>query len=130
MNEHVTGIGPTLANKLPTLKELFTKFLDKNKSPATSFFFCNISPNEVKLEILYMSNNKSYGFHSCPVSIPNPVTFLFFFLRAFLQWQVVTGMKAEKIIESLANYIWFLRVPIAVCISHLFLIDRRTPGDL
>ena len=83
MNEHVTGIGPTLANKLPTLKELFTKFLDKNKSPATSFFFCNISPNEVKLEILYMSNNKSYGFHSCPVSIPNPVTFLFFFFEGF-----------------------------------------------
>ena len=39
-------------------------------------------------------------------------------------------MEAEKIIESLANYIWFLRVPIAVCVSHLLLIDRRTPVDL
>ena len=68
-NEHFTGIGPTLADNLPTLEELFTEFLDKNKSPATSFFFCPISPNGVKLEILPMSNNKSYGFYSCPVSI-------------------------------------------------------------
>ena len=35
----------------------------------------------------------------------DPLTFLF--LRAFRQWQVVTGTKAEKIIESLPNYIWF-----------------------
>ena len=48
----------------------------------------------------------------------------------FLEWQVVTGMEAEQIIESMANYIWFLRVPNAVCISHLLLIDRRTPVDL
>ena len=46
------------------------------------------------------------------------------FLRAFLQWQVVTGMEAEQIIESLA------RAPNAVCSSHLLLIDRRTPVDL
>ena len=58
----------------------------------------------------------------------NPLTF--FFLKAFQQWQVVTGMEAEQIIESLANYIWFLRAPNAVCISRLFLIDRRTPVDL
>ena len=64
MNEHLTGIGPTLANNLLTPKKLFTEFLDKNKSPATSFFFCPISPNKVKL-----SDNKSYGFYSCPVSI-------------------------------------------------------------
>ena len=60
INEHFTGIGPTLANNLLTPKELFTEFLDKSKSPATSFFFCPISPNEVKLEILSMSKNKSW----------------------------------------------------------------------
>ena len=58
----------------------------------------------------------------------NPFTFLL--LRTFLEWQVVTGMEAEQMIESLANYIWFLRAPNAVCISHLLLIDRRTPVDL
>ena len=50
--------------------------------------------------------------------------------RAFLQWQVVSGMEAEQIIESLANYIWFLRAPNAVCISHQLLIDRWIPVDL
>ena len=59
---------------------------------------------------------------------PNPLIFLF--LRTFLQCQVVTGMEAEQIIESLANYTWFLRVLNAVCISHLLLIDGRTPVDL
>ena len=58
----------------------------------------------------------------------NPLTFLF--LWAFLEWQVVTGMEAEQIIESLANRVWFLRVPNVVCISHMLLIDRRTPVDL
>ena len=69
MNEHFTGIGPTLANNLPTPKEYFTDFLDINKLPPSSFFFYSTSPNEIKLEILSMSNNKSYGFYSCPVSI-------------------------------------------------------------
>ena len=59
----------------------------------------------------------------------NPLTFLFF-LRALLQWQVVTGMEEEKIIEGLANYTSFLRLPITICISHLLLIDRNTPVDL
>ena len=66
MNEHFTGIRPTLANNLPTPKELFAEFLDKNKLPETSFFFSPISPT---LEILSMFNNKSYGFYYCPVSI-------------------------------------------------------------
>ena len=44
--------------------------------------------------------------------------------------EVVTGMEAEQIIESLANYVWFVRVANAVCISHLLLIDRRAPVDL
>ena len=61
----------------------------------------------------------------------NSLTFLFvFFWGAFLQWQVVTGMEAEQIMESLANYIRFLRVPNAVRISHLLLIDRRTPVNM
>ena len=39
-----------------------------------------------------------------PLDAFNPLTFLFF-LMAFLQWQVVTGMEADKITESLENYI-------------------------
>ena len=53
----------------------------------------------------------------------NPLTFLFL-LWAFLELQVVTGVKGEQTIESLVNYIGILRVPNDVCISHLLLIDR------
>ena len=51
-------------------------------------------------------------------------------MTAYLQWQVVIGMEAEQIIESVVNYIWFLRVANAVCIWHLLLIDKRTPVGL
>ena len=54
----------------------------------------------------------------------------FFLLRTFLQWHVVAGMEAEKVLESLANYTWLLRVPNTVCISQLLLIDRRALVDL
>ena len=40
MNEHFTGIGPTLANNLPTPKELFTElFLTKNNHLQLHFSF-------------------------------------------------------------------------------------------
>ena len=68
--------------------------------------------------------------NACSYRDLNLKPFFLLFLRDFLQWQVVTGMEAEQITESLANYIWFSRVPNAVCISHLLLIDRRTPMDL
>ena len=69
LNEHFTSIGPSLANKLPPFEKHFTEYLDKMKSPVTSFFFTPISPKEVKLEILSMPQNKSYGFYAFPVSI-------------------------------------------------------------
>ena len=71
LNENFTGIGPSLANKLPPFEKHFTEYLDKlKKSPVSSFFFTPIlSPKEIKLEILSMPQNKSYGFHSFPVSI-------------------------------------------------------------
>ena len=66
LNEHFTSIGPSLANKLPPFEKHFTEYLDKMKSPVTSFFFTPISPKEIKLEILSMPQNKSYGFYSFP----------------------------------------------------------------
>ena len=53
----------------------------------------------------------------------------YLFVAALQEWQVVSGMEAEEIIESLANYIWFSRVPNVDCISHLLLIARRAPVD-
>ena len=47
----------------------------------------------------------------------NALTFLS--LWAFLEWQVVTVMKTEQIIESLANYIWLLRVVVVVFLQTI-----------
>ena len=69
LNEHFTSVGPSLGNKLPPFEKYFTEYLDKKKSPVTSFFFTPISPKEIKLEILSMPQNKSYGFYSFPVSV-------------------------------------------------------------
>ena len=69
LNDHFTSIGPSLANKLPLFEKHFVEYLEKNKSPVTSFFFTPITPKEIRLEILSMPQNKSYGFYSFPVSI-------------------------------------------------------------
>ena len=52
LNEHFTSIGPDLANKIPPFEKHFTEYLDKGKSPVTSFFFTPIRPKEIKWEIL------------------------------------------------------------------------------
>ena len=57
LNKHFVSIGPSLASKLPPFEKHFTEYLDKNKSPSTSFFFALISPNEIKLEILSRKTN-------------------------------------------------------------------------
>ena len=69
LNKHFTSVGPNLAKKLLNSDKHFTDFLDKSNSPASSFFFQPIIPNEIKLEILSMPNNKSHGFYSCPTHI-------------------------------------------------------------
>ena len=53
----------------------------------------------------------------------------FFFLWAFLEWQVVTGMEAERITKKLAKLYMVFKIR-KCCISHLLLIDKRTPVDL
>jgi len=62
LNEHFTSVGPSLANKLPPFEQHSPEYLDKKKSPVTSFSFTPISPKDIELEILSMPQNKSYGF--------------------------------------------------------------------
>jgi len=50
LNEYFTNVGPSLANKLPPFEKHFTEYLDKKKSPVTSFFITSTSPIEVKLK--------------------------------------------------------------------------------
>ena len=44
-------------------------YLCNSKLPDTSFFFKPVTPHEVKLEILSMPSNKSYGLYSCPIQL-------------------------------------------------------------
>ena len=66
LNEHFTSVGPSLANKLPPFEKHFTEYLDKKKSPFTSFFFTPISPKEIKLEILSMPQKQIIRFLLVP----------------------------------------------------------------
>ena len=63
LNEHLASVGTKLASKLPT-KSNHMDYLKKLKSLDSSFFSKPISPDDVKQEILSLSNNKSYGLHS------------------------------------------------------------------
>ena len=64
LNKHFTSIGTKLAAKLPNLEKDFTQFLYQNKSPPSFFLFQPITPDEVKLEIMSMTVNKSHEFYS------------------------------------------------------------------
>ena len=57
LNEHFATIGNKLAMKLSP-RSNYMDYLAKSKSPDSSFLFQPISPNEVKFEILSLSNNK------------------------------------------------------------------------
>ena len=59
-NSHFASVGPKLAKKLPP------DFLSQTKSPESSFVFDPVNPEEVKLEIGCIPNNKSHGLYSCP----------------------------------------------------------------
>ena len=68
LNEHFATIGNKLAMKLSP-RSNYMDYLAKSKSPDSSFLFQPISPNEVKFEILSLSNNKSHGLYSCPAQL-------------------------------------------------------------
>ena len=69
LNKHFASIGSKLACKIPDAEKHFSDYLADSKSPQKSFSFNPITTTEVKLEILYLPNNKSYGLYSCPTQI-------------------------------------------------------------
>ena len=69
MNEHFASVGGRLAGKLAPLWRHFLEYVSKCKSPSSSFFFQPVMPQEVKLEISAISNNKSYGLYSSPTKL-------------------------------------------------------------
>ena len=69
MNEHFVSVGGKLAGKLAPPRRHFLEYVSKCKSPSSSFFFRPVTPQEVKLEISSISNNKSYGLYSSPTEL-------------------------------------------------------------
>ena len=69
MNEHFTGIGPTLANNLPTPKNPLLNFLTKTNHLQLHFSFVRYLQTKLNWKFFLCLTKKSYGFYSCPVSI-------------------------------------------------------------
>ena len=69
MNKHFASVGGRLAGKLAPPRRHFLEYVSKCKSPSSSFFFRPVTPQEVKLEISSILNNKSYGLYSSPTEL-------------------------------------------------------------
>ena len=68
LNEHFASVGNKLASKL-TSQSNHMNYLSKSRSPDSSFFFKPITPDDVKQEILLLTNSKSHGLYSCPAQL-------------------------------------------------------------
>ena len=49
---------------MPSSDKNYFDYMSKCKSPASSFYFTPILPEEIHLEILFIPSNKSYGLYS------------------------------------------------------------------
>ena len=68
-NEHFATVGNRLANKLPIPQNRHLDYVDKSKSPISSFFFQPVLPEELRSKILLAPNDKSYGLYSSPTKL-------------------------------------------------------------
>ena len=69
LNEHFATVGNRLANNLPTPQTHHLDYVVKCKSPTSSFLFHSVLPDEVRLEILLVPDDKSYGLYSSPTKL-------------------------------------------------------------
>ena len=69
INEHFATVGNKLANNLPIPQKHHLDFVNKCKSPISSFFFQPVLPEELLSEILLVPNDKSYGLYSSPTKL-------------------------------------------------------------
>ena len=69
INEHFATVGNKLANNLPIPQKHHLDFVNKCKSPISSFFFQPVLPEELMSEILLVPNDKSYGLYSSPTKL-------------------------------------------------------------
>ena len=69
LNEQFASVGNRLASTIPTSQQHYLNYVSPCKSPTSSFIFQPVSPDEVKLQILSIPNNKSYGLYSSPIKL-------------------------------------------------------------
>ena len=69
MNEHFASVGSRLAGKLAPPRRHFLEYVSNCKSLSSSFFFQPVTPQQIKLEISSIPNNKSYGLYSSPTKV-------------------------------------------------------------
>ena len=69
INEHFATVRNRLTKKLPIPQNHYLDYVDKGKSPISSFFFQPVSPEELRSEILLVPNDKSYGLYSSPTKL-------------------------------------------------------------
>ena len=69
INEHFATVGNRLANNLPIPQKHHLDYVDKCKSPISSFLFQPVLPEELLSEILFVPNAKSYGLYSSPTKL-------------------------------------------------------------
>ena len=76
----------------------FPDSLSKSTSPKSSFLFEPVTPAEVRLEILSMSNTKSHGLYSCPTQLLKEVSdFVSQPLASVLNMSVSQGVYIDKL---------------------------------
>ena len=68
LNEHFASVGNKLAGKLSPQSN-HMNYLSKSRSPDSSFFFKPTTPDDIKQEILLLTNSKSHGLYSCAAQL-------------------------------------------------------------
>ena len=69
INEHFATVGNRLAKKLSIPQKHHLDYAEKCKSPISSFLFQPVLTEELRSEILLVSNDKSYGLYSSPTKL-------------------------------------------------------------
>ena len=69
VNEHFASVGSKLASKIPSSKQHYLDFVNKNMLAMPSFFFQPLTYDCVKTEILSLPNNKSHGLYFSPTKL-------------------------------------------------------------
>ena len=110
LNKYFATVGSKLASKIPQTINTFYDYLDPPLNH--TFFFDPIIPEDIKLEISVLRDNKALGLYSSPVRL---LKLYAFFTRIGAQiWNSIPysikilkrSSFCKKIKELLLNFLW------------------------